>query len=245
MTKWTSLLVTSVSVIALSMGCKKKEEGGGTPPPDPGSGTAMAGTGSGTDTMAGTGSGTDTMAGTGSGTGAGTGEGSGTGGATAIDPNADALMITADHVDKSKGTVDVTFTGIKVVKADFDPAKVEGGKATIEVDLSTLSSGIEKRDNHLKSPDYIDVGKFAKLTIDIDKVKKKADKTYTATATVKLRDKEKKYPVTFDVVEQTDDSIKIKGEHKFPRTDFGVGKKDGDSVAPDLTAKLQLTIKKT
>ena len=230
MTKWTYAFVLSLALIA----CKKKDEGGGgTPPPDPGSGTAQT-PGTGSEPGPGTGAGTGTAAGTGSGTGT-----------EPVAATDDYLKIGADHVDKSKGPVEVTFTGVKVVKADFDPAKIEGGKATIEVDLTTLSSGIEKRDNHLKSPDYIDVGKFATLTINVDNVKKKGDKAFTADATVKLRDVEKKYPVTFEVVESTADSVKIKGEHKFKRSDFKVGKDKGDSVAPDLTAKLQLTIKKT
>jgi polyisoprenoid-binding protein YceI len=80
-------------------------------------------------------------------------------------------------------------------------------------------------------------------------VKKKADKTYTAEATVKFRDITKKYPVTFDVVDQKADSIRIKGEASFSRLDFKVGKDSKDPkeapVAPDLTIKLLLTLKKT
>jgi polyisoprenoid-binding protein YceI len=86
------------------------------------------------------------------------------------------------------------------------------------------------------------------MTIDVVNVKKKDDTHYTADAKVKLRGVEKKYPVTFEVVEAKDDWIRVKGEHKFPRLDFKVGKaKTGpdESVAQDLTVKLQLTLKKT
>ena len=84
--------------------------------------------------------------------------------------------------------------------------------------------------------------------LDIVNVKKKGDKNFTADAEVKLRGVDKTYPVTFEVVEAKDDWIRVKGEHKFPRLDCKVGKeKTGpdESVAQDLTVKLQLTRKKT
>ncbi len=133
------------------------------------------------------------------------------------------------------------------MKANFDAQKIEGGTATIELDLASAKSGSDKRDAHLASPDYIDSSKFTTATIVVDKVKKQAANTYAATATVKLRDFEKKYPVTFEVVEAKEDWIRVKGEHKFPRLDFKVGKapsKD-ESVGQELTVKLQLTLKKT
>ncbi|HEY5945777.1 MAG TPA: hypothetical protein VIV40_09810, partial [Kofleriaceae bacterium] len=58
-----------------------------------------------------------------------------------------------------------------------------------------------------------------------------------------------KYPVTFDVIETTDDSIKIRGQHTFSRLDLGIGAdptKDGEEqVGSDLTIQMVLTLKKT
>jgi polyisoprenoid-binding protein YceI len=166
----------------------------------------------------------------------------------APDPG-DSIVVLAKHTQaKPDDPVKVQFTSFKVVKATFDPKKIEGGKATIEIDATSLKSGADKRDAHLNTPDFLDTGKFPKITVDIDKVKKKADKTYTAEATVKFRDVTKKYPVTFDVVGQTADSIRIKGESTFSRLDFNVGKDSKDpKVAPvqnDLTIQLALTLKK-
>ena len=163
---------------------------------------------------------------------------------------ADSIVVLAKHSDpKPNDPVTVKFEKFKVTKAKFDPKKVEGGKATIEIDASSLKTDSEKRDAHLKTPDFIDISKFATITVNIDKVKKKADKTYTAEATVKFRDVTKKYPVTFDVIDQKPDSIRIKGETTFSRLDFKVGKDSKDPkeapVANDLTIQMQLTLKKT
>lgn len=162
---------------------------------------------------------------------------------------ADFITVYAEHAEKKPDDpVAVTFEKFKVTKATFDPQNIEGGTATIEVDLASLKTGSAKRDAHLTTADYIDTSKFTTMTIDIANVKKQDGNKYTADAKVKLRDVEKSYPVTFEVVEAKDDWIRVKGEHTFARLDFKVGKeKTGpdESVAHDLTVKLQLTLKKT
>jgi polyisoprenoid-binding protein YceI len=168
----------------------------------------------------------------------------------AADAEPDSIVVLAKHTEaKPDDPVKVQFTSFKVVKASFDPKKVEGGKATIEIDATSLKTGADKRDAHLNTPDFLDTKKFPKITVDIDKVKKKADKTFTAEATVKFRDVTKKYPVTFDVVDQTADSIRIKSETTFSRLDFKVGKDSKDPkvapAQPDLVIQLALTLKKT
>ena len=168
----------------------------------------------------------------------------------AADPEPDSIVVLAKHAEaKPTDPVHVQFTAFKVTKASFDPKKIEGGKATIEIDATSLKTDSAKRDAHLSTPDFLDTSKFPKIIVDIDKVKKKADKTFTAEATVKFRDITRKYPVTFDVVDQTADSIRIKGETKFSRLDFKVGKDSTDpKVAPaqnELTIQMALTLKKT
>jgi polyisoprenoid-binding protein YceI len=174
----------------------------------------------------------------------------GTGSAFAADPEPDSIVVLARHTEaKPDDPVKVQFTSFKVTKATFDPKKIEGGKATIEIDATSLKTGADKRDAHLNTPDFLDTKKFPKITVDVDKVKKKADKTFTAEATVKFRDVTKKFPVTFDVVDQTADSIRIKSEVKFTRSDFNVGKDSKDpKVAPaqnDLVMQVALTFKKS
>jgi polyisoprenoid-binding protein YceI len=170
--------------------------------------------------------------------------------AFAADPEPDSIVVLAKHTEaKPDDPVKVQFTSFKVTKATFDPKKIEGGKATIEIYATSLKTGADKRDAHLGTPDFLDTKKFPKITVDVDKVKKKADKTFTAEATVKFRDVTKKYPVTFDVIDQTADSIRIKSEIKFARLDFNVGKDSKDpKVAPaqnELVMQVALTLKKT
>lgn len=173
------------------------------------------------------------------------------GAAYAADPEPDSIVVLAKHTEaKPDDPVQVKFEKFKVTKATFDPKKIEGGKATIEIEANSLKTGADKRDAHLNTPDFLDTTKNPTITIDVDKVKKKADKTYTAEATVKYRGVTKKYPVTFDVVDTTADSIKIKSEVEFKRLDFKVGTPDSPDakkapVQNGLTIKMNLTLKKT
>lgn len=169
--------------------------------------------------------------------------------AAAEDPNADSIVAYATHKEpKPEDPVKVKFSNFSVKAAKFDPTNLEGGTATIELDMSSISSGSEKRDGHLKTGDYFDVAKFATATIDVANVKKKDEKTYTADATVKFRDIEKTYPVTFEVLQTKDEAVQIKGVHEFARTDFGIGKDPADEnegVAPSVKIEMQLWLKNT
>ena len=165
--------------------------------------------------------------------------------AAPADPKADYFTVTANHTDPAKGPVDVQFKGIKVVKADFDPAKIEGGTAELAIDVTSLDSGIPDRNKHLQTPDFLDAAKFGTIDIKIDNVKKgTADKTFTADASVNAHGVDKKLPVTFTVVDQTADSIRIQATQPLKLADFGIGDAGG-KVTPDLTVKLQVTLKKS
>lgn len=159
---------------------------------------------------------------------------------------ADFLKVTADHADPSKPSVDVVLAGWKVVKASFDPANLEGGIAEIEVDTGSLSSGIPKRDNHLKNPDYLDVATFPKATVKVANVKKTGENSYTADAIVNIHGVEKTWSLPFEVVSSTADSVKVKFSQPFSRLDFNIGKPEAeDSSKAQVVLHGLLTIKKT
>lgn len=159
---------------------------------------------------------------------------------------ADFLKVSADNTDPSKPSVDVVFAGWKVVKASFDPANLEGGTAEIEVDIASLSSGIPKRDNHLKHPDYLDVATFPKATVKVANVKKAGDKSYTADAIMNIHGVEKTWSLPFEVVSSTADSVQVKFSQPFSRLDFNIGKPEAeDSSKAQMVLHGLLTIEKT
>lgn len=195
---------------------------------------------------------------------AGAGSGTGTGSGTAATPTppaptptpaptppaptpavaADYIKILADHVDAAKGPVTVTFSSWKVTEAKFDPANLEGATATIEVDPTSLASGEPKRDEHLKSPDFLDAAKFLTATGKVGNVKKTGDAAYSADLSVSIHGVEKVWPVTFTVVSSTPDSVTIALKQPFSRADFSVGPKEVDNIKNEVTLDAVVTFKK-
>lgn len=162
---------------------------------------------------------------------------------------ADSISVFATHNPAKEGDpVEVKIEAFKVVKATFDPANLEGGTAELELDMNSITTNNQKRTDHLKTPDFIDVAKFATSTVKVDNVKKAGDNKYTADAAINFHGVEKKYPIAFDVVETTADGVKITIEHKFSRQDFSVGGDPNDpkgGISAELVLKAALTLKKS
>lgn len=166
------------------------------------------------------------------------------------DDGTDHIVVLARHKDpQPNDPVRIVMDRFKVVNADFDPKTIEGGKATIEIDLARFHTGSDERDENLKSTSYLDVGQFATVTIAVDNVKKKTGRSYSADATVTAHGVSKTYPVVFDVVSSDDAEIRIKAEHTFSRLDFAIGTDPAanpdESVGSDLTIQIALTLRKT
>lgn len=77
---------------------------------------------------------------------------------------------------------------------DFNEAKID-----FTIDVNSIDTRIEARDNHLKSADFFDVAKFPTISLKNGILKKGANGKYTLTGDLTLRDVTKS--VTFDVVQ--------------------------------------------
>jgi polyisoprenoid-binding protein YceI len=161
----------------------------------------------------------------------------------------DYMIVYASHAEpKPKDPVAVRFEKIAVKKVTFaKPIKegVEGASAEFEIDLTSLKSDSAKRDAHLKSPDYLNVAKFATATVKVDKPRHIGGGRYRAPAKISFRGKTYEWEVFFHIAETLPDGVRIRGEHKFQRKQVGVGKEAGDSVGQEILVRLQLTLKKT
>lgn len=58
-----------------------------------------------------------------------------------------------------------TFSGSVEAGAKVQDLKIQG-----EVDIASIDTGVEKRDEHLKSPDFFDAAKYPKMTFKSSKV---------------------------------------------------------------------------
>lgn len=157
---------------------------------------------------------------------------------------AEFFRIEAVHVPAKEGDPTIVDVGYKLIKADFDPAKLEAGTYELELDFTNVKSGIADRDAHLASPDFLDAAKFPKGTVKVAGLKKDGEKTYSGEATVNVKGIEKKLPIKIEVLEVgADGGVKVKAESAFKLEDFKFSNAEG-KVGSDLKATAQLVLKK-
>ncbi|HEY5744483.1 MAG TPA: YceI family protein [Chryseolinea sp.] len=117
---------------------------------------------------------------------------------------------------------------------DFSNAVVE-----LSADINSIDTDDEKRDGHLKSPDFFDVAKFTTLTFKSTSFKKVADKKYKVEGDLTMHGVTKK--VVLDVTlngtavhpytKKTIAGFKVSGIIK--RSDFAIGATVPGAVVSD------------
>ncbi len=89
---------------------------------------------------------------------------------------------------KHMGLVDVPgqfrkFDG----KVDFDAKKVKNSSVEFSAEMTSVDTGINARDNHLRSKDFFEVKTYPKMTFKSTKIKKKG-KRYIVTGDLTMKD---------------------------------------------------------
>lgn len=111
----------------------------------------------------------------------------------------------------------------------FDEANPAASSVEATIDTNQFTgTGLEQRDGHLKSPDFLDVANFPTITFKSTKVTPKADGTQ-ATVTGELTIKGVTKPVSFEAELlgkgknfQGDEVIGFSGQTKINREDWGL-----------------------
>lgn len=112
------------------------------------------------------------------------------------------------NVDKSHSNVRFTVTHLVISEVEgsfksFDGTVTSGNadfndaSISFTVDVNSINTDNEMRDNHLKSPDFFDAAKYNKMTFQSTGFKKLSDKKYVLYGNLTIREVTK--PVTFDV----------------------------------------------
>jgi polyisoprenoid-binding protein YceI len=142
-----------------------------------------------------------------------------------IDPVHSTVLAHVVHFGAS--TVWVRFNGPTgtVTVNEADPSK---SSVAIEIKADSLDSANEKRDQHLKSPDFLNAKEFPLITFKSTAVKKTGDKTYEVTGTLTAHGVTKPVTATLTAVgtgKGAKGETRAGADAKFTikRSDFGVG----------------------
>jgi polyisoprenoid-binding protein YceI len=85
-------------------------------------------------------------------------------------------------------TVRGKFTSFEA-DVDLDPARLETAKVTARIQAASVSTNEDKRDGHLRSPDFFDVEKYPTLTFTSTQVTRSGDEL-EVTGNLKIKDQE-------------------------------------------------------
>lgn len=118
-------------------------------------------------------------------------------------------------------TVDGSFKGLEA-DIQFDPAKGFGNKIEASVDVKTINTSINARDNHLKKAEYFDAEKFPKITMKSSSFAKGDDGKFKGFFSVSIKGTTKTVPVMFSFVEVSGKAT-FSGTFKLNRLDYKVG----------------------
>jgi polyisoprenoid-binding protein YceI len=144
----------------------------------------------------------------------------------ALAPPGTLEFVGKNLIMKAKGT----FHQWRVVESSVDMDAIGDAFVVVEVELASLDTGIERRDNHLRNPDYFEVD-----TYPIARVRIHSPQPIQAEA-----DERPRFAVQFDVnlhgVDKTlngeivlieTDPLVFEGNLTIDRLEFGVGPKPG------------------
>jgi polyisoprenoid-binding protein YceI len=99
-----------------------------------------------------------------------------------IDPDHSTVQFEVDHLSLSRGYGRFDKVNGYVIE-DADPAHMQ---VVVEIDPSSINSGFQKRDDHLKSPDFLNVKQFRDLSFKSKKVEKLDQKKFRITGDMKM-----------------------------------------------------------
>jgi polyisoprenoid-binding protein YceI len=163
------------------------------------------------------------------------------------DPAHSKLGFSVTHLKIS--TVEGDFKDFTVQLSSFDPNNIDSAKFTVVANLNSVNTGIEGRDNHLKSNDFFDTARYPKLEFKTKTISKIKKNRYKLIGDLTIRGVTK--PVSLLLVyngEAVVDEVTIYGftiKGRIDRMDFGVGKDFSNasvSYSIEITSNIQFQI---
>jgi polyisoprenoid-binding protein YceI len=117
--------------------------------------------------------------------------------------------------------VEGSFKGLNG-KIEFDPTNISSAQFDVSIDVNSIDTGIEIRDNHLRKKEYFDVKTYSRIHFVSSKIQttKTGQFVVSGHLTIKNITKEISFPFRYSIVKGTPS---FEGEFEINRRDFNVG----------------------
>lgn len=151
-----------------------------------------------------------------------------------VDPAHSQVSFGIQHltISEIEGLFDSFDATIVADQADFSDAKFD-----VTIDVNSINTGVQMRDDHLRNPDFFEVEKYPEMTFKSTAIESAGDDRYKVTGDLTFHGVTK--PVSLEVwyrgtIENNDDVVsgfQITGEIK--RSDFNLGPDFPEAVLSD------------
>ena len=143
-----------------------------------------------------------------------------------VSPPGTLEFVGENLIMKAEGT----FHEWRVVESSVDMGALENSFALVEVELASLDTGIERRDDHLRNPDFFEVESYPVATVRVHSPQPIANETraqphFAVRFDVNLHGVEKTLDGEIEIISL--DPLIFEGNLTIDRMDFGVGPKPG------------------
>ena len=132
-----------------------------------------------------------------------------------------------------------SFSGLEA-DIHFDPKRPEKGSILASVDATTIDTGIDLRNKHLKKGDYFDVENYPRISMTSVSMKKIDKGAYQGVFKVQIKDLSKEVPLHFSLNEEGSNA-KLAGDFQLNRLDFGLGE-ESIILANEVKVLLELEV---
>lgn len=145
-----------------------------------------------------------------------------------------SFAITHLGISEVEGNFREFDASVVASKDDFSDAVFE-----VEINISSVDTGVEMRDNHLKNEDFFDVENYPTMTFKSNAIEKVSENKYKLTGDLSLHGVTE--PVTLDLwyrgtVENPQDGDVISGFQvtgSIHRSDFNIGQSFPETALSD------------
>lgn len=125
-------------------------------------------------------------------------------------------------------------------------SKIEKSKVDITITTDSISTGVSKRDDHLKSADFFDAKKFPKITFVSSKVTRTGD-NLAITGTLKIKEKSKEVNLDAKYLGEVkdgygQDKIAFKATTKISRKEFGLTWNQAVEAGPVVGDEIEISL---
>jgi polyisoprenoid-binding protein YceI len=124
----------------------------------------------------------------------------------------------------------------------FDPAHLDASSIETSLDINTINTDNDTRDEHLKSDSYFDAAKYPVIAVRSVSIKHRNNNNFTGTFNLTIKDKTNPVEIPFTYTAKGNTAV-FKGSLKIKRTDYGVGDKSM-IMSNDVTISIEVDTSK-